>query len=71
MQHQLDLAGARAAFAGAAGAGPFHVAVFFGFVGFPEGEVGDGVLVIGVGDGVGDLEFNRTRWRRRGERFCN
>ena len=48
---------AGAALAGAARARPLHVAVFLGLVGFPEREVGDGVLVVGVGDGVGDLEF--------------
>jgi hypothetical protein len=48
---------AGAAFAGAARAGPFHFAVFRGLVGFPEGEIGDGILVIGVGNGVGDLEL--------------
>ena len=48
--------------AGAAGtraarAGPFHVAVFLGLVGFPERKVGHGVFVVGVGDDGGDLEL--------------
>ena len=56
---------AGAALAGAARAGPFHVAVLLGLVGFPEREVADVVLVVGVGDGVRDLEFALLDARER------
>ncbi|TAG33214.1 MAG: hypothetical protein EAZ36_01055, partial [Verrucomicrobia bacterium] len=38
-------------------AGPFYVAIFGGFVGFPKSKIGDGIFVVGVGDEVGDFEF--------------
>ncbi len=42
---------------GAAGAGPFHLAVLLGLIGLPEREVAHVVLVVCVEDAVGDLEL--------------